>query len=53
MAETKVISIRLAMEDLSRLESLARENGISRNAIVASLVRRCRVEVKPVVVLDE
>ena len=53
MAETEVISVRLSKEDISHLESLAREYGITRNAIVASLVRRCRVEVKPVLVLDE
>jgi len=53
MPNTKVINVRLPIDEAERMTQLAKLHGISRSAIIQSLVRRATIEMRPTVIVGE
>ena len=48
----KQVVIRMQDQEIVHLEELAKRAGVTKSELVRDLVRRCAVQVRPVVVLE-
>ena len=50
---TTVVNVRLPIDEAERLMEMAKTHGITRTSIIQQLVKKCRVEMRPVVMVGD